>query len=110
MSIIDSEDIRPIHFVGIAGAGMRALAELLARRGIRVTGCDANPGWTEDLKALGIMVSTGHSAEHVEDAREVIVTSAMPRSHPELVRARELGIPHPPRGGTGTRCRGRQGR
>jgi UDP-N-acetylmuramate--alanine ligase len=93
MSIIDSDDPRPIHFVGIAGAGMRALAELLARRGIAVTGCDANPGWTEDLKALGINVSTGHSAEHVEDARELIVTSAMPKTHPELVRARERGIP-----------------
>jgi UDP-N-acetylmuramate--alanine ligase len=93
MSIIDSDDPRPIHFVGIAGAGMRALAELLARRGIAVTGCDANPGWTEDLKALGINVSTGHSAEHVEGAREVIVTSAMSKNHPELVRARELGIP-----------------
>ena len=93
MASIDTGDTRPIHFVGIAGAGMRALAELLARRGIRVTGCDANPGWTEDLKALGIMVSTGQSAEHVEGARELIVTSAMPRSHPELVRARELGIP-----------------
>src|SRR4051812_39908950 len=93
MSIIDSDDPRPIHFVGIAGAGMRALAELLARRGIAVTGCDANPGWTEDLKALGINVSTGHSAEHVEDARELIVTSAIPKDHPELLRARELGIP-----------------
>jgi UDP-N-acetylmuramate--alanine ligase len=93
MSTIDSNDPRPIHFVGIAGAGMRALAELLARRGIAVTGCDANPGWTEDLKALGISVATGHSPDHVEGARELIVTSAMRRDHPERVRARELGIP-----------------
>jgi UDP-N-acetylmuramate--alanine ligase len=90
---IDPSDSRPIHFVGIAGAGMRALAELLARRGIVVTGCDANPGATADLEALGIQVSTGHSAEHVAGARELIVTSAMPKDHPELARARELGIP-----------------
>jgi UDP-N-acetylmuramate--alanine ligase len=93
MTSIDSSDPRPIHFVGIAGAGMRALAELLARRGVVVTGCDANPGWTADLEALGINVVKGHSPEHVDGARELIVTSAMSRSHPELARARELGIP-----------------
>jgi UDP-N-acetylmuramate--alanine ligase len=93
MSTIDSSDPRPIHFVGIAGAGMRALAELLARRGVAVTGCDANPGSTEDLQALGINVVKGHSPEHVEGARELIVTSAMQKNHPELVRARELGVP-----------------
>lgn len=86
-------DQRPVHFVGIAGAGMRALAELLARRGVPVTGCDANPGATDDLAALGISVSKGHSPHHVEGARELIVTSAMSKNHPELVRARELGIP-----------------
>lgn len=93
MTSIDTSDRRPIHFVGIAGAGMRALAELIARRGVAVTGCDANPGPTEDLAALGISVVTGHSPDHVDGARELIVTSAMPRNHPELARARELGIP-----------------
>ena len=93
MSPIDSTDPRPIHFAGIAGAGMRALAELLARRGVTVTGCDANPGSMEDLRALGIEVKKGHSPDHVTGARELIVTSAMPKNHPELVRARELGIP-----------------
>jgi UDP-N-acetylmuramate--alanine ligase len=72
---------------------MRALAELLARRGVAVTGCDANPGTTEDLEALGIKVAKGHSPDHVAGARELIVTSAMPKDHPELARARELGIP-----------------
>jgi len=72
---------------------MRALAELLARRGVAVTGCDANPGPTEDLEGLGIEVLKGHSPEHVAGTRELIVTSAMPKDHPEIVRARELGIP-----------------
>lgn len=93
MSLLDASDSRPIHFVGIAGAGMRALAELLARRGIPVTGCDANPGATGDLEALGIQVVRGHSPDHLARAREVVVTSAMPKNHPELLRARELGIP-----------------
>src|SRR3954451_12389309 len=90
---MSDSDSRPVHFVGIAGAGMRALAELLARRGVMVTGCDANPGATRDLQALGIEVVKGHSPDHVAAARELIVTSAMPRNHPELERARELGIP-----------------
>jgi len=72
---------------------MRALAELLARRGVRVTGCDANPGATDDLEELGIEVLVGHDPDHVNGARELVVTSAMPKDHPELVRARELGIP-----------------
>jgi UDP-N-acetylmuramate--alanine ligase len=93
MPPVDNADPRPVHFVGIAGAGMRALAELLARRGVVVTGCDANPGATEDLEELGIHVARGHSPEHVAGARELIVTSAMPKDHTELLRARELGIP-----------------
>src|SRR2546423_10022701 len=93
MNDADNSDSRPVHFVGIAGAGMRALAELLARRGVRVTGCDANPGSTDDLAELGIDVITGHNPDHLEGVQEVIVTSAMPKDHPELVRARELGIP-----------------
>jgi UDP-N-acetylmuramate--alanine ligase len=93
MSSFDSSDPRPIHFVGIAGAGMRALAELLARRGVAVTGCDAYPGSMDDLEALGISVVKGHSPDHVSGARELIVTSAMAKNHPELIRARELGIP-----------------
>ena len=72
---------------------MRALAELLARRGVVVSGCDANPGATEDLESLGIQVFKGHSPDHVAGARELIVTSAMAKDHPELARARELGIP-----------------
>ena len=90
---MSSTDTRPIHFVGVAGAGMRALAELLARRGIKVTGCDANPGAVNDLEALGVHVFTGHDAEHVAGVRELVVTSAMNRNHPEIVRARELGVP-----------------
>ena len=93
VSTLDNSDPRPVHFVGIAGAGMRALAELLARRGVRVTGCDANPGATDDLEELGIEVLVGHDPDHVNGARELVVTSAMPKDHPELVRARELGIP-----------------
>jgi UDP-N-acetylmuramate--alanine ligase len=85
-------DSRPLHFIGIAGAGMSALAELFVRRGFIVTGCDSNPANSIDLEQRGIVVMHGHDPSHVEGAAEVIVTSAMKRDHPEIVRARELGI------------------
>ena len=82
-----------IHFVGIAGAGMSALAELFVRRGIRVSGCDTATAAATDLERLGIHVMHGHDPSHVEGVREVIVTSAVKRDHPELEKARALGIP-----------------
>ena len=86
-------DARPVHFVGIAGAGMSALAELLVRRGVTVTGCDANLAGVGDLERLGVRMNAGHDAAHVETSRALVVTSAMPKTHPELERARQLGIP-----------------
>ena len=82
-----------IHFVGIAGAGMSALAELFVRRGIRVSGCDTTTAAATDLERLGIHVMYGHDPSHVEGVSEVIVTSAVKRDHPELEKARALGIP-----------------
>ena len=93
MTRFDVHDPRPVHFVGIAGAGMSALAELLARRGITVTGCDASPNRNEALEKLGIAVEPRHDSAHVTGAQAVVATSAMPRDHAELARARELGIP-----------------
>jgi UDP-N-acetylmuramate--alanine ligase len=93
MSLFAPSDNRPVHFVGIAGAGMSALAELLVRRGVAVTGCDANPAAADDLRALGVDVLAGHDPAHVEGARAVVVTSAVRRDHPELERAITLGIP-----------------
>src|SRR4051812_45178752 len=92
MPLIDPSDKRPIHFVGIAGAGMNALAELFLRQGVPITGCDAQPEAAEDLRRLGVQV-TRHDVSHVDGARALVVTSAMPKDHAELVRARELGIP-----------------
>ena len=93
MSLFDPSDSRPVHLVGAAGAGMSALADLLVRRGVVVTGCDAGGGATPDLDRLGIAISRGHDPAHVEGARLVIVTSAVPTHHAELEHARALGIP-----------------
>lgn len=90
--LIDPSDSRPIHFVGVAGAGMSALAELFLRQGVPITGCDAHPEGADDLRRLGVNV-TGHDTSHVDHARALVVTSAMPKNHPELVRARALDIP-----------------
>ena len=79
--------------MGAAGAGMSALAELLVRRGARVTGCDANPAGAPDLAHLGVSVAPGHDPSHVQGARALVVTSAVRPSHPEVEAARALGIP-----------------
>src|SRR5439155_27327803 len=92
MSLLDSSDKRPVHFVGIAGAGMSALAELFLRRGVHITGCDAHPEGAPDLERLGVRVEP-HNPEHATTARALVVTSAMPRDHPELTRAHALGLP-----------------
>ena len=93
MSLIDPSDPRPVHFMGAAGAGMSALAELLVRRGARVTGCDANPAGAPDLARLDVPVAAGHDAAHVAGIRALVVTSAVPQSHPEVQAARAQGIP-----------------
>jgi len=91
--LLDNADPRPIHFVGIAGAGMSALAELFMLRGVTVTGCDAHAENAGDLVRRGVAVQGSHSPDHVAGARALVVTSAMPKDHPELSRARELGVP-----------------
>jgi UDP-N-acetylmuramate--alanine ligase len=93
VTLLESSDPRPVHFMGIAGAGMSALAELFARRGVGVTGCDAMPGTNEDLRRLGITVAAGHDPAHVDAVRAVVVSSAVPKDHAELARARHLGLP-----------------
>lgn len=91
--LLDPSDQRPVHFVGIAGAGMSALAELFVRRGVKVTGCDANAADVDDLRKLGVSIEQGHDTSHVAHARALVVTSAMAKDHPELERARSTGIP-----------------
>jgi len=85
---------RPVHFMGMGGAGMCALAELLLRHGGRVSGCDVKPGAAlRDLEALGAVVHVGHDAAHVGGASVLVVTSAVPTDHPEVRAAQEAGIP-----------------
>ena len=93
LGLLDSTDPRPVHFVGIGGAGMSALGELVVRQGVVISGCDSNPAGASDLVALGVSVATGHDAAHCAGARAVVYSSAIPLDHPELARARALGLP-----------------
>src|SRR5512134_2047568 len=97
MALFSADDPRPLHFVGIGGAGMSALALLALRRGVPVTGCDPDPTGAADVAEAGAEVWVGHDPAHVTGARAVVVTAAVPPAHPELERARSLGIPVVPR-------------
>ncbi|MDH5199231.1 MAG: Mur ligase domain-containing protein, partial [Gemmatimonadota bacterium] len=93
MDLFSPDDPRPVHFVGIAGAGMSALALLARRRGVPVNGCDADPAQAADVVAAGAQVMAGHDPAHVGGARAVVYTAAVPPDHPELEAARQAGIP-----------------
>jgi UDP-N-acetylmuramate--alanine ligase len=97
MNLFTPTDSRPVHFVGIGGAGMSALALIACRRGVVVSGCDNDPSGAADLAAMGATIWRGHDPAHLAGARAVVVTAAVPPDHPELVRARELGLPVVPR-------------
>src|SRR5213083_118675 len=93
MNLFAMADPRPIHFMGIAGAGMSGLALLARQQGVPITGCDTDPSGAADLAALGVEIWRGHDPEHVAGARTVVVTAAVAGDHPELERARALGVP-----------------
>ena len=81
------------HLIGIGGAGMSVVAELLADRGNTVSGSDrAESPAMDHLRSLGIDAIVGQSAENVPEGATVVVSSAIRDSNPELARARELGL------------------
>src|SRR5688572_3205254 len=88
-----------VHFVGIGGIGMSGIAEVLLNMAYRVSGSDlADSETTRRLTRFGATIVVGHRAEHVSpDADVVVISSAVKTSNPEVVRARELGIPVIPR-------------
>ncbi len=86
--------VKRIHFVGIGGAGMGGIAEVLANEGYEITGSDlaTNPV-TERLAKLGATIFIGHQSSHVEAASVVVVSTAIDGNNPELVAAKALRIP-----------------
>jgi UDP-N-acetylmuramate--alanine ligase len=86
--------VGPVHFVGVGGAGMCALAEMLLRDGGKVSGCDVKDSLAlRDLERRGATVWVGHDAAHAENASALVVTAALSPDHPEILRATGQGIP-----------------
>jgi UDP-N-acetylmuramate--alanine ligase len=83
-----------VHFVGIGGIGLSAIARVLHGWGYQVSGSDRQPSaLTEALAAEGITVYDGHKGDHVSGADLLIVSSAVPENNPELIEARRRGLP-----------------
>jgi UDP-N-acetylmuramate--alanine ligase len=84
----------PIHFVGIGGIGMSGIAEVLISHGYRVQGSDLKASKiTRRLEALGARVFEGQSAENLDGAEVVVISSAIKPGNPELDTARARGLP-----------------
>ena len=90
--------VRRIHFVGIGGAGMSGIAEVLLNLGYQVSGSDlAENAATRRLKGLGAKVSVGHAAKQIEGADAVVVSTAVQADNPEVAAARSRRVPLVPR-------------
>ena len=90
--------VKQIHFIGIGGAGMSGIAEILHNLGYRVTGSDQSDGAsTRRLAALGIGIHIGHDAAHIAGAEAVVTSTAVKGDNPEVLAARARRVPIVPR-------------
>ena len=86
--------IKRIHFVGIGGAGMCGIAEVLLNQGYTISGSDIRESvTTERLRSMGATIYIGHKAENVERADVVVNSTAINSENPEISRCKELRIP-----------------
>jgi UDP-N-acetylmuramate--alanine ligase len=84
----------PVHFIGIGGIGMSALARLLLREGKAVSGSDKQAGEiTQELEAMGAKIYIGHQSENVATAGSLVISTAIVSENPELAAARERNLP-----------------
>ncbi|MCC4117905.1 UDP-N-acetylmuramate--L-alanine ligase [Aromatoleum toluclasticum] len=90
--------VKRIHFVGIGGAGMSGIAEVMVNLGYTVSGSDLGENAaTRRLRALGAHVVSGHAAENVAQADAVVISTAVRNDNPEVTAARARHIPVVPR-------------
>ena len=90
--------VKRVHFVGIGGAGMSGIAEVLPTRAIGCRGSDlAESAATRRLARLGVAIAIGHAAANIASADAVVVSTAVAADNPEVAAARERGIPVVPR-------------
>ncbi len=98
IEIPEMRRIRTIHFVGVGGAGMCGIAEVLLNQGYAITGSDIKAGEvTRRLESLGAKVFIGHNAANIKQADVVVVSTAVKKDNPELVAARDSRVPIVPR-------------
>ncbi len=94
IEIPEMRRIETIHFVGIGGAGMCGIAEVLANQGYKVTGSDIKASAvTERLVGLGVIVYIGHNASNIDHADVVVVSSAIDKTNPEIQAALAARLP-----------------
>ncbi len=87
-------NLKKLHFIGIGGAGMSALAKILIESGCEITGSDcADSATVEMLKNLGAKIFIGHDGANVGDAEAIVCSSAIRNDNPEILKAAELKIP-----------------
>ncbi|MBP7519977.1 MAG: UDP-N-acetylmuramate--L-alanine ligase, partial [Leptothrix sp. (in: Bacteria)] len=90
--------VKHIHFVGIGGAGMSGIAEILHNLGYSVSGSDqSDSAVTRRLAELGIRIAIGHDAAHLQGAEAVVTSTAVKGDNPEVIAARARRIPVVPR-------------
>ncbi len=96
---LDHQRPQRIHFIGIGGIGMSALAEILLKKGYKITGSDLLPNQnTERLQQLGIKIRFDHAGHDVKEADVAVYSSAIARDNPEYVLAGHISIPRVKRG------------
>lgn len=94
MTILLNTTEQHVHFIGIGGYGMSAIARVMLEMGYTVTGSDvASQELTEKLAAKGAKIYIGHTAEHVHGADLVVYSTALPKDNVERLEAQEQGIP-----------------
>lgn len=98
LAIPEMRRIKRIHFIGIGGAGMGGIAEVLLTQGYIITGSDiVESPMTQRLVSLGAQLFIGHKAEHIQEADVVVISSAISADNPERLAALERRIPVVPR-------------
>ncbi|HET9997953.1 MAG TPA: UDP-N-acetylmuramate--L-alanine ligase [Nocardioides sp.] len=91
--LLPAEELGRVHFVGIGGAALSAIARIMASRGLVVTGSDDNDTpFLAGLRELGVPCHLGYAAEHVGDADTLVVTTAARDDNPEVLEGRRRGL------------------
>lgn len=94
MNVPEMRRVKRIHFVGIGGAGMGGIAEVLLNEGYQISGSDIGENQVvKRLKSLGAIITIGHASKNIESASVIVVSTAIDPTNPEIIEAKEQRIP-----------------